>query len=346
LSSCLVVRLSSLGDVLFALAVVDRLFRSRRASSIHFLVEDRFAEIPAAHPAVDEVLVVPRRQGTVAVLAHIARLRTRRFDAVIDLQGNAKSAIHLLALRSSRRIGFARAAGREGNFVTLHDRVSPPPEAIHRVDRFLALLGPLGIAAAREAPIPFALPTESEERAQAIASRAGTRPLVVLHPGTSEFGAFKRWEPARFGELARELARARSASCIVTGGPGEDALVEGVVRASSGAASWAGRLPSLLDLTALLARADLVVAGDTGPLHLANRMGAPVVGLFGPKDPARYGPAFPPSSVVRRADVPCSPCTRRWCEAPACMAAIGVDVVLEASLDLLDRRLQDRRRAC
>ena len=77
--------------------------------------------------------------------------------------------------------------------------------------------------------------------------------------------------------------------------------------AACGAAAAVPPMPSILDLAAWLASADLVVAADTGPLHLANRMGTPVVGLFGPKDPARYGPAFDPNIVIRRGDVPCSP---------------------------------------
>ncbi|MFN0205361.1 MAG: glycosyltransferase family 9 protein [Planctomycetota bacterium] len=327
MSDYLLIRLSSLGDVLFALAVVDRLREAQPRSRISFLVEDRFAAIPRAHPGIDEVLVVPRTEGWPAVFANLKNLRRRRFDAVIDLQGNAKSALHLAALRGSLRIGFARGAGREANFLFVNKRVAPPPEAVHRADRFLTLLSALGIEPTRAAPTPLQLSNESVERAEKILSKAGAMPKVILHPGTSAFGLLKRWEPERFGRLAKQLSFVPGAASFITGAPGEELLVHAAEEASCGGALGLPPLPSLLDLTALLARADAVVAADTGPLHLANRMGTPSVALFGPKDTKRYGPVYPRSVVIRREDVPCSPCTRRWCEAPACMAGITVETV-------------------
>ncbi len=338
--SALVVRLSSLGDVLFGLAVVERLKRAKPEARISFLVEDRFAAVPRAHRGVDEVIVFPRRRGLGAVARHLAALRRRRFDAVIDLQGNAKSALHLAMLRGSRRIGFApgAGAGREGSHLLVDDTVVPPAAAHHRVDRFLSLLAPLDILTHRENPAPLVVDAAERAAAEAVAAMPREGPLVVLHPGTSAFGTFKRWPPERFAAVARSLAADRGALCLVSGGPGEEPLVAEVVEASSGAARALGPVPSLLALAAVLGEADLVVAADTGPLHLANRMGTPVLGLFGPKDPSRYGPAYEPSAVVRRDDVPCSPCTRRWCEAPACMTALGADPVIAAAHRLLDAR--------
>ena len=324
-----------MGDVLFALAVVDRLREAEPAAEIAFLVEDRFATIPRAHPGIDEVLVVPRREGLGALLRARRALAARRFDAVLDLQGNAKSAIQLSAIRGARKIGFAPGAGRDANYLFVRERVEPPAAAVHRVDRFICLLGKVGIEPRRAKPVPLRLPDDALARARAGLAPAGDRPKVVMHPGTSAFGLLKRWEPERFGRAAAQLGTAPGAATFVTCAPGEESLALAAADAACGAAAAVPPMPSILDLAAWLASADLVVAADTGPLHLANRMGTPVVGLFGPKDPARYGPAFDPNIVIRRGDVPCSPCTRRWCEAPACMSGIAVGEVAFAARRLL-----------
>lgn len=342
MTSFLVVRLSSLGDVLFALAVAERLRQSEPDATIAFLTEDRFEAIPRAHPAIDETIVSPRREGVAATYRSLRRLRERRFDVAIDLQGNAKSALHLVAVNAPRKIGFARGAGRDASFLAVNERVTPPPEAVHRVDRFLSLVEPLGMPTRRVPPTPLRIPVWAKERAEAVVECDPSLPLAILHPGTSEFGAFKRWGAARFGALAHQLTETYGVKVLVTGGPSEAELVAEVVDRSQDTAFPVPALPSLLDLAALLERAGVVVAGDTGPLHLANRMGTPVVALYGPKDPKVYGPAFDPATVVRRDDVPCSPCTRRWCDAPACMSAIGTDAVLGAALRYLASRWRDR----
>lgn len=331
LARYLLLRNSSLGDVVFALAAVDRLRAAEPSAEIAFVVDDRFASVARAHPGIDEVLAYPRTAGLAAALRFRRGLARRAFDAVVDLQGNVKSAFLLTALAAPVKVGFAAGSGRNGSHLFVNERVTPPPEARHRVDRFLSLLTPLGIEARREPPTPLTLPEEARARAAAALAPAGAMTKVLLHPGTSAFGLLKRWEPSRFGRLAKQLAIVPGAASFVSGAPWERALVEEAVEAACGAAVGVNELTGPLDVAALAERADLVVAADTGPLHLANRMGTPVVGLFGPKDPAVYGPAFEPSAVVRVEGIPCSPCTRRWCEAPACMASMGVEAVAFAA---------------
>lgn len=335
MATYLIIRLSALGDVLFAFAAVERLRRAQPNATIAFLVEDRFADVARAHPAIDEVIEFPRKRGWSAVAASLRALRARKFDAVFDLQGNAKSAMHLAAISKTVKIGFARGAGREGNYLFLNKQITPPAEAVHRADRFLSLLAGIGVEPTREAPMKLNIPDGARERANVILSKAGSMPKVILHPGTSTFGLFKRWEPERFGRLAKQLSMIPGAASFVTCGPGEESLAEIAGEASCGGAMALPPSKNLLELTALLEGADLVVASDTGPLHLANRSGTPVVALFGPKDAARYGPAYAPSTVVRRDDVPCAPCARRWCEAPACMAGITIEQVAYAARKLL-----------
>jgi ADP-heptose:LPS heptosyltransferase len=162
----------------------------------------------------------------------------------------------------------------------------------------------------------------------------GGRPAVAIHPGVSDAGSIKQWDPDRFAATAIRLARERGARSIVTWGPGERDLALRVVAASEGCAVLGPETASILYLAALYEACDLVIGADTGPLHLAAALGIPVVGLYGPKDPAIYAPwdarTGAAAPVVRR-PVYCSPCNRRTCGNVICMPAIQVGDVVAAA---------------
>jgi len=335
LRSVLVVRLSALGDVLFALPAVAALAQSGVAARIAWLVEEQASTLLDGCTGVDEVVVFPRRSPS-RWAAHARAMRARRDPVTIDFQGTLKSRLQLALLRSPRKIGFAAGVAREGAERALTERIEPPPWARHRVHQNLALLSALGLAVPRHPPRPpLPLTSAARERAAGfIAGLPGAGPLVILHPGTSAFGEFKRWMPERFAALGDRLARQRDARLVLTGGPGEEPLVAAVSAALHAPASVAPAA-GIQGLSALLAAADLVVASDSLPLHLANFHGTPVVGLYGPKDPARTGPFFDRSRVVR-AGVACSPCTLRRCRDRLCMDRLQVEPVARAAEELLD----------
>jgi ADP-heptose:LPS heptosyltransferase len=144
--------------------------------------------------------------------------------------------------------------------------------------------------------------------------------------------------------VARELAASRGATIVLTGGDGDRALVDEVKRGLVGVpvVDAAGGL-DVPTLAGVLARLDLFVTSDTGPMHLAAAVGTPVVALFGPAQPARYGPRASVERIVR-VDLPCSPCGRvrlppERCRGhvPDCMDGITVAAVLHAANALLDR---------
>ena len=161
----------------------------------------------------------------------------------------------------------------------------------------------------------------------------------MLHPGTSGFGAFKRWPPERFGALARALLDDGLAVAL-THGPGEAELAE-AVSAETGGRAVPLPTPDLVVLAEVLRRARVFAGGDTGPLHLAGLVGTPQVALFGPKDPTVYGP-FPAAEdrvrVLVRDDVACRPCRLRRCDDPLCMRRIDPVDVHEAVCQVLPSR--------
>ncbi|MFO0932768.1 MAG: glycosyltransferase family 9 protein [Planctomycetota bacterium] len=347
----LVVRLSAVGDVLHALPAVHALAAARPDVAVDWLVEDRAAALLEGHPDLAAVHVVPRARwrrtmrrplsvpGTLLdMLRFVARLLRRRYDAVVDLQGNLKSGLWSAAAGAPVRVGLASGDAREGNGFFVNRRVAVPRDVRHRVERALRVLG---VVAGRA--LPFAgggvAPVAPDGDAAAWVERAlgerglASRGFVVLHPGTSRFGAFKRWPTDRFAALAARIVRETGAAVVLTGAPGEEPLVEAVA-AAAGVPTTGLVTPNLATLAALLARARAVVAADTGPLHLAAGLEVPVLGLFGPKDAEVYGPfgrrpdgTAGPLPVLVRDDVGCRPCAVRWCPDPVCMSGLEVDDV-------------------
>ncbi|MCK6460783.1 MAG: glycosyltransferase family 9 protein, partial [Planctomycetes bacterium] len=168
-------------------------------------------------------------------------------------------------------------------------------------------------------------------------------PLVILHPGSGDNFHGRRWPTRRFGLVARRLADEAKAVVAVTGGRAEATLAREVVEASERDV-WdlSGKL-DLKDLVALLARAQVLVSNDSGPVHLASALGVPVLGLYGPNSPALYGP-LSPGSVAFHDAPPCSPCITNFnyktsrCRNPVCIAAIDPEPVARAALSLLAAR--------
>ncbi len=354
----LIVRLSALGDVVHVLPALAALRAAWPRAHVGWLVEDRAASLLEGHPHVDRVHVVPRalwRRRLARDPLEVARgvrrlvveLRRARYDATLDFQSNLRSALLARASGAPVRVGQPRRYAKEGARLLVTDAPAPVPAEAHKVVRNLALLGPLGLAPA--APPRPVVPEPPAARALGEAFARGGPRRAVLHPGVSAFGALKAWREERFAALARGLVAAGARACFAWGGAAE----ERVARRLAALAPGSEVLPAtagLLDLAALLRRADLVVGVDSGPLHLAAAVGAPVLGLYGPKDPRTYGPFWAPHEVVR-AGLECSPCRHRRCPRPdvvvaegtngparlsPCMEALEVDVALAAALRLLD----------
>jgi lipopolysaccharide heptosyltransferase I len=340
----LIVRLGALGDVVHALPLLDALRRALPEATLGWLVEERNASVLAGHPQLDRLVIFPRRElsalarrGRLVAALRLAlrflrELRAERFEVTLDAQCNLRSSLLARLSGAARRIGFAPPYTKEKAHWHLTDRVVVPIGGQLKVERNLALLGPLGVDGKGARP-HLAIPEAARAAARAFRAEQHAAELIALHPGVSGFGAIKQWAPERFAALARTLATSRGARCIVTWGPGERVLAEEIAAASQGAASLAPETRSLQELGALYEVCDAVIGGDTGPVHLAAALGVPVVGLYGPKDPAIYAPwdgarLRPAETVWKR--VHCSPCRLRRCPNVICMPAIQVEDVTQA----------------
>ena len=321
----LMIRLSAMGDVLFSLETLTSLAEERPDVTIDFLVEDRFASILKGHPGIDRLIEVPRKTLW-KIPAYVRALRLVRYDAVLDLHGILKSCVHVLLARSPHKIGYARPGSREGASVAYHHKVTLPTPLPHRADRGLLLLRALGLQG-RGAPDLLPVGPDIPDL-----FAGSARPRVILHPGTSNFAAFKRWPIEKFVALARRL-RSLHMSVAMSYGPGEEGLFRAAKAAVPELIEVDGPRLGLLGLGQAMRQADVVVAADTGPLHIAAGVGTRVVALFGPKDSRFYGPRGGGHRVLYH-EVPCRPCKRRVCASPQCVLGIEVPEVERAITEL------------
>ena len=288
----LIVRLSAVGDIIHSPPVAEN---ARRAgASVAWLAEDAYAGLLSGNPNIDRLLLAStkrwRRQllapWSVADIRKLAReLRSFQPDISIDAQGLWKSAL-LAGLVKAPRVGFARGDRRESSSATLIDRpVRITREAVHVVDQNLLLLAPAGIPVETRAPDARYLLSRPSPDAEAFL-RTLSRPFAVLHPGSAR--AEKTWGEAQYGDLARRLETDLGLMSVLSWGPGDETRVERL----SALLPKAAPLPRL-DLPGLahvIARCTVFIAGDTGPVHLADALGSPALALFGPHSGPRNVP--------------------------------------------------------
>jgi lipopolysaccharide heptosyltransferase I len=319
----LLVRMSALGDIVHALPVLAALRDAFPAAQIDWLAEAAYAGVLDLVDGITTRVVV--RPG---YLRALRLMRSRRYDVAIDLQGLLKSAAAARLSGAHRVIGFETRALRERGAAWFYRDAVTVPEGAHIIQKNLAVLPVLGVTAG-PVRFPFRVPASRVADQLRAAAPAG---YALINPGAA--WPNKRWDPARFGEVAARLRERHALPSFVLWGRGESALADRVVRASGGAASRAPET-TLGDLLAVARDARLMVSGDTGPAHLAAAMGTPIVGLYGPTWPARNGPWDPADEVVSRAET-CECHHKRECEVGRmCINEIAVDEVFAA----IERRL-------
>jgi lipopolysaccharide heptosyltransferase I len=323
----LVVRLGSLGDIVHTAPALAALRDAMPRAEIHWLVDIRHLDLLELMEGVSRI--VPMRSTAAGWISAAAALRRERYDVALDFQGLLKSAVLARLAGARTTAGFARPALRESAASTFYNRTIEPPGGVHVIEKNLSLLRAVDVATPPAPEFRFVVrPSAALQRTRSL---VGPR-FAIVNPGAA--WPNKRWPPDRFGALAAELRARADLPSIVTWGPAEGELAEQVVAASCGAAALAPAT-SVADLFALSRAATLMVSGDTGPLHIAAAVGTPVVGVYGPTDPARNGPWSPDDVCVSRfAECGCH--HKRSCEQPRwCLADVQVSEVLAA----VERRL-------
>jgi len=322
-SKILIVKPSSLGDVVHSLPVLDAIKGTYPDSVVHWVIAKGFEGLLEGHPMINRLIVISKDQWKRPLrFWHTGRefqmlfktLRAEGYDLVIDLQGLFRSAVITLAAGSPLRIGFSDARECSPIFYT---HTTEGGGDIHAVDRYLKIAGLLGC---KTEQVRFPLPNfrPSEEIHQLVNS---LNRYITLIPGAR--WQTKRWPPKYFAELLELLV--------------QHAVILGTVEDSEAGAFIKDRCGKrVIDLTGwttlkdavyILKNSLAVITNDTGPMHIAAALNRPIIALFGPTSPLRTGPYGSNNTVIVSSKVDCAPCYKKSCQNMACMNTISVHEV-------------------
>ncbi len=332
----LVIKPSSLGDVVHALPFLKAVRDSFPESRVDWVISRNLKKILEDNPLINRLITIDkdswkkpgRLPQTLSELYSLRKLiRADSYDIVVDLQGLLRSGLIAFFTPAALKVGFEDA--REGSRFFYDKRVRVD-EASHAVDKCLEVARALG---ARAGTPGFPLHIDGDASARVKRLLGDTDGYVVIVP--SARWPSKRWPAGYFASLIRRIPL----RCVISGSGGDretaqkitDALPPGNITDLCGKTG-------LKELTALVGGARAVVTNDTGSMHIAAALDVPLVALFGPTDPVKTGPyRWQENNRLRviRAGVSCSPCRRRTCSELACMTGISVDRVFEALKEYL-----------
>ncbi len=302
----LIIKPSSLGDVIHALPTVNLIRQKFPDAHIAWLINSDLSSLLRNCPVINSRIEFYRRNSG-SWFSLLRRLRRERFDLVLDLQGLLRSGLFTSATHASRRIGLSDA--REGANLFYNEMVEVP--RAHAIDRYLLAAKHLGCP---DDPIEFPLGVGAQPNERLIAINASARWKTKL------------WGDERFAELIRQLPRHR---VVLTGSAADRDRLDKIAQ---GCRNVAGQT-DLFELAGLYRQCCVVITNDSGPMHVAAAVGTPVVAIFGPTDPACTGP-YGKQHIVLRAGIPCSPCFKDHCTNSVnmeCMHKVTVESVVAAA---------------
>jgi len=366
-SRILLIKPSALGDVVHTIPLLVKLRARYPRARIDWLITPENAEIVRSHPALSNVVLFARRDfskrgrrwhAVVAFLDLLKQIRRAKYDLVVDMHGQVRSAFFTLISGARVRIGFDRPikrsvtvsaehdlknvpshgwrGAREGSWIAYTHRIPIPTLDVHAIDRYLWVAPLLGLD--DDPPgLTIYLSSETIRNVERLLEEHGvpaSKPLVVLVPGT--IWETKHWTIEGFAGVARQFLGDGFAVALA-GTKRDQQRCRQIAAAAPGTSDLSGKTTPA-ELAALIRRAEVAVTNDSGSMHVAASLGKPMVSVFGPTNPVHIGPYQRPESVVR-VDLPCSPCNyRRLSQCPfdhACMKQVTSAMVVERARKIL-----------
>ncbi len=332
----LIVNVNWVGDVIFSTPFIRAVREARPRSHIACLLHPRCREVLEANPRIDEIIIYDEEgihRSLWGKLKLIRALRRKKFDTAFLLHRSFTKAFLAYSSGITRRVGYAT----KNRKLLLTEVVEEMPQTFaHKVEYFLNVARAAGIPA-KDTRYEFFVSEGDRNYAKTFLAERGVSAedlLVVINPGGNWLP--KRWPKENFARLADTMVRKYGAKVVITGSKNDSALAEAIKLEMENASLIACGATTLGQSAALLERADLVVANDTGPMHIAVAMGAPVLALFGPTSPGITGPyGAGEYKVIYKNDGCEVPCYDLTCTEFACMKAIGVEDVLAAANEML-----------
>lgn len=325
LQRILVIKLRAIGDVILATPVLENLRYAQPQAQIDFLTEKPCAAILAGNPALNEILILDRKEPN-SGWRLIQQVRQRRYDVVFDLFGNPRSALLTLLSGAPQRIGF-RFRVRQYAY---NLKVEPRGDRVHEVEFNLDALRALQIPIVTQR-LFVPVEAESENFATQFWRESGLENRLVIGLNASGGWYTKRWPLEYFAQLGDRLQRELNAAILLLWGPGEYEEAKMIAQMMQAPALLTPQT-SLKQLAALLSRLTLLVSNDSGPMHLAAAMGTRVVGIYGPTRPDLQGPWGEGHEIVVKTGLPCLGCNGVTCKIVThdCMKRLEIAPVWEA----------------
>jgi heptosyltransferase-1 len=359
-SRILLIKPSALGDVVHTIPVLVKLRARYPHARIDWLITPENAEIVRCHPALSNVVLFARRDfskrgrrwpALLAFFDLLKQIRCAKYDLVIDMHGQMRSALFALISGARVRVGFDRPirrsltvsaehdlrnlpshgwrGAREGSWIAYTHRIPIPTLDVHAIDRYLWVAPLLGLD--DDPPdLTIYLSSDTVRNVECLLKEHGVHadvPLVVLVPGT--IWETKHWTIEGFAGVARTFLNDGFAVALA-GTKRDQQRCRQIAAAAPGVCDLSGKTTPA-ELAALIRRAEVAVTNDSGSMHVAASLRKPMVSVFGPTNPVHIGPYQRPESVVR-VDLPCSPCNyRRLSQCPfdhACMKQVTSEMVL------------------
>ena len=319
----LIVLHGSIGDVTRALPLANLLRKGFPKAYLAWSIEPASRPLLEGCPAIDEIILFDRRHPWQALWPFLAKVRTRRFDLVLDLQRHLKSGVISRYTGARQRIGFHRNDAKEFNWLFNNLHIEPFGESISKLDHYLKFADYLGID---RSPIvwEFTLSAAEKVAVDEHLSQVGRR-FAVLFVGTR--WQSKQWFAAQIAECAALLQAKHQLDVVLLGGKEDQAMArEAAARARGRVVNLTGGT-SLREAIGIIERANVAVGPDTGLMHIAAAVGTPVVSLWGATDPRRTGPhGF--AELVIQGQAACVPCGRRHCSiGRICMQSITTEQI-------------------
>lgn len=322
----LVMKWSAMGDLALGSTLFEDIYRAFPGREIHLNTLPQWAGLFRADPRFGEIIAIDVRHSLRNALRWLGEIRRRRYDLVVDLQTNDRSALLLTLLQLTG--GGIRY--RIGNNRRMPYNIYPTgdPLPARALDRSRIALRAAGIAIETPRPTLY-VPQENRRNVERLMRESGLQPdrYALFVPGSQAGGHLKRWGAERYARLARLLHEEGLEKIVLVGGPDDGDECARVARdGGEGVVDLCGRT-AVLDIIPLAEGARLIVSNDTGPAHVASAADRPMVVICGPTDPRRVKPAGD-NVVTVQADLPCINCYRKECSHHSCMPAVTPEQVL------------------
>jgi 3-deoxy-D-manno-octulosonic-acid transferase len=342
------IRLSSVGDVLHCTPVARAIKKAAPASHLLWIVGAVSADILSGNPYIDEVYVWSREHWEKLLRQYRFReayqyweqlrkdLYARHIDIALDVHGIFISGLVALATGAPQKIGLSGT--RELNSWFMTETAPRLPEEKHVIQRYLSILRPLGIQPDGW-DMTLKLTAEAADFADSFLARHdydASRPLIAINPKTT--WPAKNWPPAYFAAAAAELYQ--DGQILLCGGPGDRDVADSIIRQAGVPVINAIGETSLSQLAALVAQSQVLLTGDTGPLHMAVALRTPTVSIFGPTDPAVFGP-LSAQHIVLRSSLECTPCHKQKCRQQTLKCLY--DVLPQTAVAAVRRQLTNKK---